>query len=282
MKYVVFNHTCIPTVTAVLIKYILKENLYIKLIFPYSHLQAEYYGTVSVGTPPQDFKVIFDTGSSDFWVPSSQCSFSNLACWTHNYYKSGKSSTYVANGTKIGIEYGSGEMFGFLSQDKLIIDGLVVRDQTFAEAVNEPGLTFLMAKMDGIMGMGFPSISSSGALPPVYNMLRQNLLPNKLFSFYLSRSPEEKTGGEMILGGWNDDVFDPSTLSFIPLTEKSYWQFAFDGGTPRVVDSWCQIGCQAMADTGTSLIVGPQDIIDEINEVIGARIGDDGMARVSA
>ena len=61
-------------------------------------LDTEYYGLVNVGTPAQQFKIMFDTGSADLWMPSSKCN--ENTCYSVDTYDSAKSSSYISNGFK--------------------------------------------------------------------------------------------------------------------------------------------------------------------------------------
>ena len=55
------------------------------------------------------------------------------------------------------------------------------------------------------------------------------------------------------------------------MTRRGYWQFKMDGMKVPGTYAPCYSGCQAIADSGTSLIVGPPEQIAEINRAIGAQ-----------
>ncbi|KAJ6956242.1 hypothetical protein NC652_007364 [Populus alba x Populus x berolinensis] len=234
-----------------------------------NYLDAQYYGEIAIGTPPQTFTVIFDTGSSNLWVPSSKCYFS-LACYFHSKYKSSASTTYVKNGTSAAIQYGTGSISGFFSQDSVEVGDLVVKNQGFIEATKEPGVTFLASKFDGILGLGFQEISVGNAVPVWYNMVNQGLVKEKVFSFWLNRNVEGEEGGEIVFGGVDPNHYK-GEHTYVPVTHKGYWQFDMGDlliGTETT--GLCAGGCKAIADSGTSLLAGPTTVITQINNAIGA------------
>lgn len=75
----------------------------------------EYLGQVSLGTPPQNFSAVFDTGSSNLWVPSVECTNYTVspACEWQAKYDPSKSRTFrncsnPSYGCDLFIPYGSG------------------------------------------------------------------------------------------------------------------------------------------------------------------------------
>jgi len=242
-----------------------------------NYMDAQYYGPISIGTPPQEFNVIFDTGSSNTWVPSSKCY--SISCLLHRRFDSSASSTFQANNTAFQIRYGSGAVEGFISRDVMEIGGIRIEGQDFGEVTKEPGFTFALGKFDGIMGLGYDTISVERAVPPFYNMVNQGLIDEAMFSFWLARSADGAVqGGELTFGGYNEDRFE-GKLTWAPVTRKGYWEVKMDSFFIGDKELKFDVG-RAAIDTGTSLIACPTEIADAVNEKIGAKKGFRGIYTV--
>ncbi|CAG9315219.1 unnamed protein product [Blepharisma stoltei] len=229
-----------------------------------NYLDAQYYGPISIGTPPQPFTVVFDSGSSVLWVPSSKCT--SLACYMHNTYNSAASSTYVKNGTALSLEYGKGACTGFVSQDTLTWGGFTVKNVQFGEMTSLPGSTWVDSKPDGILGMAWISISADG-LPPAFTYLyKQGLVTNNSFAFYLTKNANQ-AGSTLTLGGYNSTL-SKGDWNYIPLYKQEWWLIQM-GAITVGGKAISGTGFKAILDTGTSLLVGSSKIVNQINAIIG-------------
>lgn len=186
-------------------------------------------------------------------MPSSECN--SIACWLHSKYDSSASSTYQKNGSDFAIKYGSGSLTGFVSQDILRIGDMEIKEQDFAEATSEPGLAFAFGRFDGILGLGFKSISVNKIVPPFYNMLEQNLIDDPVFAFYLGDANKEGDTSEATFGGVDKARYNGELVT-IPLRRKAYWEVDFNA--IAVGDNVAELeNTGAILDTGTSLIALP-------------------------
>ncbi|XP_054146821.1 embryonic pepsinogen-like [Melozone crissalis] len=238
-------------------------------------LDVEYYGTISIGTPPQDFSVVFDTGSSDLWVPSMSCP--SLACQTHRMFDPSQSSTYKSTGLSLSIHYGTGEMEGTVGSDTVTVASLVDTNQLFGLSTAEPGQFFVHVQFDGILGLGYPNLAADGITPVFDNLVNQSLLQENLFSVYLSR---EAAGSVVIFGGIDESYFT-GPIHWIPVSYQGYWQISMDSIIVGSQEVACAGGCQAIIDTGTSLVAGPPSGIRSIQSAAGAKLGEYGEHSVN-
>ncbi|KAH7979857.1 hypothetical protein HPB49_011616 [Dermacentor silvarum] len=104
-----------------------------------NHMDMDYIGEVKLGTPGQTFRIIFDTGSADFWVPSVRCT---NGCHDRRKYDPSHSSSHVSDGKAVSIKYGSGEVRGALASDTLHLGNGAVPAQPFAEITHASGGIF--------------------------------------------------------------------------------------------------------------------------------------------
>lgn len=178
--------------------------------FVQNGLDILYYAHLEIGTPPQAFTVDIDTGSSDIFVPSN-CAGDQ--CGNHKQFNSRASTTYVDRGQKIQLTYvgcsssfvssyliplflkGSGQADGDLAQDVVSMQGLTVLNQSFV-AVSSESSDFIDEPTDGLIGMGFSSISFSKKPTFFENLIQSRTISKPEFSLHLARN---RDGSEVSL-----------------------------------------------------------------------------------
>ena len=127
---------------------------------------SSYVGSITIGTPSQQFNVVLDTGSSDLWLASTSCP----TCAGVPTFDTSKSSTLqqpttsTGQGQGVEIHYGSGEVAGVLAQDTVSMGGFTVDPQTFL-VVTQMSTGLLDGDTSGILGLAFQSLAATRATP---------------------------------------------------------------------------------------------------------------------
>ncbi|XP_069488685.1 gastricsin-like [Ambystoma mexicanum] len=255
-------------------KYSFTEGTNFAVAYEPMYLDTYYFGEISIGTPPQNFLVAFDTGSSNLWVASTYCQ--SQACTNHPLFNPSQSSTYTSNNQQFSMWYGSGSMTGILGYDTVTVQGLAITNQELGLSVTEPSSFFYYAKFDGIFGMAYQTLSAGGATTAVQGLMQQNLVTEPVFSFYLTGQ-----SGEVVLGGVDTSLYS-GQIYWAPVTQEIYWQIGIqEFSIGSQASGWCSQGCQAIVDTGTPLLTVPKQYIGDLVQYLGGQQMQNGQYAVN-
>jgi len=248
--------------------------------------KTAYFGKVNVGSPqPQDFTVVFDTGSAHLVLPSTACE--SETCSIHRRYNETKSDSCYPiehDGTplpkgessshSVSITFGTGKVSGSFVRDRACLGGSLQGDGkdgcTMMNVVVAKEMTdqpFSLFHFDGILGLGLEAL----ALGPGYSffgqMVAQHPAMQPRFSVFLARTDQ---GESSISFGGHDETKAASDIHWVPVAmpELGYWQVHIQAVRMGdvVLDTCADGGCRAILDTGTSLLGAPRQAIKSLHQ----------------
>jgi len=214
----------------------------------------EYVGTLGIGTPAQVVSVIFDTGSSDTWLPAAECK----SCGNHKSFNRDSSSSYAISYArnqygektnqqeKFHIKYGSGAVQGVVMIETLHLGHLKLPKYKVAEATHEDSV-IANFDMDGLVGLAFPSLSFLNADMPMCSRLAEEypILQNG-FSIFMVRNPESERKSHLTFGGYDLDLVGPQALFYYsPMMQVSRPGRAKTFGFYRIMVYGIEVGRSA-------------------------------------
>jgi len=230
-----------------------------------------YLATVQMGTPPQNYLILMDSGSADLWVASEDCK----DCGQHQTLGTQSSSTFTDSGSPFSVTYGTGSVSGDIVTDDITVAGLTLKAHTFGVATQETDdFSADTVPFDGLMGLAQSTLSQQQTATPVEALAAQGLIADAITSYKISRSADNLNDGEITFGALDSTKFDAATLVTTPnVNQQGFWEAAMDDVT---VDgqSVGLDGRTAILDTGTTLIVAPQADAEAVHNLITGSTSD--------
>ncbi|PHJ24728.1 eukaryotic aspartyl protease superfamily protein, partial [Cystoisospora suis] len=254
----------------------------------------QYYGTVSIGTPGQEFRVLFDTGSHHFWVPSRDCQ--SASCRAHARFDSRASSSFQQyfpgnRAERVTVTFGTGRITYEKAMESMKLGGMMIPGQVFGLVLEQTNEPFANLPFDGIIGLGNVYLtvelhqaesSNPCTAPPTAetqgdllgNLLAHGSLASRVFSVYLSRAETEP--GYITFGGHDSRFVKPGhSVEWFGVLPGGSWAIPMvdlkvDGISLDLCSESSGGRCRAVLDTGTSSIGGAEDDIRYLLSMLGA------------
>ncbi|KAI8895458.1 aspartic peptidase domain-containing protein [Globomyces pollinis-pini] len=248
-----------------------------------------YVGKVTIGSG-SEFELVFDTGSSDVWVRGSPCSnpIKDGSCEGKSLDTNDLSIKPISN-VNAAIKYGSAGAFLNAFTGPVTFGSVKISSLSFGVASELNGTS----AFDGIVGLGFPALSSLGAkssqfrdtsnfIDAAINSLSidspNEVIPSK-FGIYLANH-EDFGSSEITIGGIDTSRFAGNIYQTPVASRKNeepfIWDFSIKDFTVSAKGVLINIPLSinkfeyAVADSGTSLMYLHTTTANAINAAIGA------------
>ncbi|EPQ54403.1 family A1 protease [Gloeophyllum trabeum ATCC 11539] len=223
---------------------------------------VEYSTSVGVGTPPAQYDLLIDTGSSNTWLGAKK--------------KYVKTSSSHSTGKKVTVSYGTGSFTGTEYTDTVTLaPNLVIQNQSIGVASSTQDFN----DVDGILGIGpvdltEGTVAGNAPVPTVTdNLYAQGSITTE--SIGISFEPTTGTNvanGTMTFGGVDSSKYT-GEITYVPITRTSpasqYWGIDQDltyGKSGAKLLS----GAPGIVDTGTTLLLIATDAFEAYQKATGA------------
>lgn len=259
--------------------------------------KTAYFGSLFVGTPSQQFTVVFDTGSGHLFVPSVRCA--SNTCLQHKRYDRHLSSSAVdldhsgaavpsnaEDRDQVSIAFGTGEVLGDFVREQVCLtkqddnrsatlapECVQVRLITAVEMTEEPFQSFAF---DGVLGLGLGALAVDPAFSFFGELTKRDTLPEPRFGLF--HSIQDAVPSEISFGGHDDRrVAEALRWTSVAKPEMGYWQINIKsievGGQ---LMPYCGLGnCVGIVDSGTSLLGVPSKDIRDVHWKLARKVPDD-------
>ncbi|KAF8924211.1 hypothetical protein BGZ58_002039, partial [Dissophora ornata] len=216
--------------------------------------------------------MVFDTGSSDMWVPSLGCV--TPVCLTLTRYNATASSSYRVEGKALNVKYGDGSVVtGVTGVDRMLVSGVPIANQSFGMASADDS-TIAKTGVEGVVGLGFGRVANVKSFTTAMEtMLAQKTILQPIVSLWMGRQrmggSTEGSGGAVIFGGVDTTKY-VGNFTWAPITDKNAWKIRFDAVS--IAGKNLDLSGNALVDSGTSLIVVPTKVASIFHDHIPGAI----------
>lgn len=214
-----------------------------------------YFAVAQLGSAKQEMWMLLDTGGSNTWIFSSQCT--DEPCQQHRTFDESKSDTLEMSSVSWNVGYGTGTVSGVLGNDTLSIAGLNVN--MALGLAKEASDDFMSYPMDGILGLSRTNDTGYDS-PTFMDVIKsEGLLQSNIVGFSLSRGSDGGKDGSVTFGGVDEDKLSGNITYSDTVPSSDRWSIPLDDVT--VDGTACNFtGRSAIIDTGTSyMMLTPDD-----------------------